>query len=150
MTRFTVRFYSFALFACLAFCAQPALAVVNFDLDVFPTFASEFGIPFTTPLPAGFPDADNDEVADFIFAGGNELDTRNIDPFDPTGPGGNGLAWDDPEVWRNYESKQNILVGQSSVGTLSITGGKCPTIPALGARWRCRYRHGPQPWCVQW
>lgn len=111
----TLRSYRFPLIALAALlAAAPALAVVNTNGDVRPA-ASPFGVIFV--------DDDGDFFSDVISSSGNTLATGLVDPLDPTGGSGNGLAWDDPIVWRNYESQQNILVGETGAGSLVINGG---------------------------
>jgi hypothetical protein len=103
----------------LSLVAAPALAQINWEGSVLPT------------APTGFPilggvDTNNDGVSDFLFAGGNQIITDGINQTDPTGVVGIGLPWNAEQVWRAYDSAQNILVGDvNQSGTLSIfAGGK--------------------------
>jgi hypothetical protein len=108
------------LFAVLlSLAAAPALAQISWEGSVLPT------------APTGFPilggvDTNNDGVSDFLFAGGNQIITDGINQTDPTGVVGIGLPWNAEQVWRAYDSAQNILVGDvNQSGTLSIfAGGK--------------------------
>lgn len=103
----------------LAFAAGPALAVVRTAGDVKP--AAPGGL-----LPIGIPgiDDDGDEIADWIDSGGN---SARLGLADPTVPGGTGnfpgaLPWLDARVWVNYDTTQNILVGETGYGLLEIDG----------------------------
>lgn len=114
MSRYT---HLVAVFVSLA--AAPALAQISWEGSVLPT------------APVGFPilggvDTNNDGVSDFLFAGGNQIITDGINQTDPTGVTGIGLPWNAEQVWRAYDSAQNILVGDAGgSGTLSIfAGGK--------------------------
>ncbi len=101
----------------LSLAAAPALAQVSWEGSVLPT------------APTGFPilggvDTNDDGVSDFLFAGGNGIITDGINQTDPEGVAGIGLPWNAEQVWRAYDSAQNILVGDANQsGTLSIFGG---------------------------
>lgn len=106
------------LFAVLlSLTAAPALAQISWEGSVLPT------------APTGFPilggvDTNGDGVSDFLFAGGNGIITDGVNQTDPTGLTGIGLPWNAEQVWRAYDSAQNILVGDvNQSGTLSIFGG---------------------------
>jgi hypothetical protein len=106
------------LFAVLlSLAGAPALAQISWEGSVLPT------------APTGFPilggvDTNNDGVSDFLFAGGNGIITDGVNQTDPTGLTGIGLPWNAEQVWRAYDSAQNILVGDvNQSGTLSIFGG---------------------------
>lgn len=106
------------LFAVLlSLAAAPAFAQITWEGSVLPT------------APTGFPilggvDTNNDGVSDFLFAGGNGIITDGVNQTDPTGLTGIGLPWNAEQVWRAYDSAQNILVGDvNQSGTLSIFGG---------------------------
>ena len=106
---------------------MPASAQVSASGDAFPTVSDDFPIPtidlFTEPAAFGFPDDDDDNVVDFILPAGNTIDASFLDPVAPMGGETPGtLPWNDPFVWRGYENRQNVLVGQTSTGTLAITG----------------------------
>lgn len=79
--------------------------------------------------PTGFPvvgdaDANDDGVIDFISTGGNGIITTGISQTDPTGGAGNGLPWDARRIYRNYDSAQNILIGdRQQSGRLAISAG---------------------------
>jgi hypothetical protein len=64
-------------------------------------------------------DVDGDGNYDWIDSNGNLI---RIDLVDPNNPAGTGTipAWDDDIVWENYESRQNILVGETSYGYLEV------------------------------
>ncbi len=104
------------LAALVSLTAAPAFAQITWEGSVLPT------------APTGFPilggvDTNGDGVSDFLFAGGNGIITDGINQTDPTGAG-IGLPWNAAQVWRAYDSAQNILVGDANQsGTLSVFGG---------------------------
>lgn len=110
--------YAATLLVLLALAATPALAAVNLTGDVRPAAPGGFGIP---PVGTAGLDDDNDNIADWIDGQGNNVFDNLVDPNDPAG--GDGLAWNDPLVWVDYETTQNILVGETGYGLLEINGG---------------------------
>lgn len=108
------------LVACLLLlAAAPALAVVNTTGDVKPIAPpNPFGLPFGVPAA----DEDLDGIPDYIDADGNNL----LLPPNPNDP----ATWLNASVWIDYDSTQNILVGESAYGLLEING-----------RTKLRYQH---------
>ncbi|TWT88676.1 hypothetical protein Mal64_21630 [Pseudobythopirellula maris] len=102
--------------AAVALMAAPqaARAAVNWEGDVRPV-GTTFGVITI--------DEDNDFIADVLDDQGNNVFDFLVDPNDPDGGNGNGLAWDDPDVWVDYETTQNILVGYTGQGSLEINAG---------------------------
>lgn len=88
-------------------------AAVNAGGDV-PQAGTGFGTITT--------DLNNDNIADTIDDQGNNVFDFLADPDNPGG-GAGGLAWDDPIIWVDYETDQNILVGEVGSGSLEINGG---------------------------
>ena len=91
----------------------PSFAAVNTGGDV-PQAGTGFGTITT--------DLNGDNIADTIDDQGNNVFDFLADPDDPDG-GAGGLAWDDPLIWVDYETDQNILVGEVGSGSLEINGG---------------------------
>ena len=119
LRRLTVR--PFPLCASLVGVAllvftSPTMAAVNVAGDV-PQASTGFGNP---DIPAN--DRNGDNISDTIDDQGNNVFEFLADPNDPAG-GAGGLAWIDPAIWEDYETPQNILVGQTGSGSLEINGG---------------------------
>lgn len=102
-----------------------ALATANYTGDVTPS-ESAVGLlnrngDFETVFGAVIPLING---IDGIPDQGNNPNFALVDDNDPDGNPGLGIAaWDDPAVWRNYESPQNILVGETGFGLLEINAG---------------------------
>ncbi len=118
MPRQATQPFAAPLLASLALAAalvvSPALAAVNFSGDIKPAAPGGFGVP------TGAIDNDADGINDFIDGSGNQVLTFLADPTNPAG--GNGLPWNDPLIWADYETTQNILVGENGFGFLEING----------------------------
>lgn len=114
MPRYAATLLILLLFAL---AAAPALAAVNNTGDVRPIAPGGFGLPIGAP---GIDD-DGDNIADWIDSQGNNVFDNLADPNNAAG--GNGLAWNDPLIWVDYETTQNILVGETGYGLLEINGG---------------------------
>lgn len=71
-------------------------------------------------------DADLNNILDTIDSQGNNVYSYLADANDPLGPSpsnGNNLPWNAPTIWSDYETSQNILVGQTGPGEIEINGG---------------------------
>ena len=97
----------------LLLSATSAVAAVNMSGDV-PQQGTTFGTVFV--------DNNSDNLSDIIDDQGNEVFDFLVDSDNPAGSV-DGLAWDDPAVWVDYETDQNILVGQTGPGSLEINQG---------------------------
>lgn len=117
MPRQAANLTAAALIASLVLATVPALAAVNSTGDVKPVAPGGFGIPIGAPGV----DDDGDNIADYIDDQGNNVFDNLADPNNPAG--GNGLAWDNELIWVDYETTQNILVGENGIGLLEINGG---------------------------
>lgn len=96
---------------------RDAFAIADYTGDIFPA-ESSFGTF----------DRDGDGLVtgiDGIDDLGNNVFTALVDPLDPNAPPPFtfGLPWNDPQVWIDYESPQNIRIGEIGFGLLSITAG---------------------------
>lgn len=110
------------LAACLVLVAARASATVVIQGSVLPSPPTGFGIP--NPLIVPGVDADLDNIVDWIDGTGNDIFFGLINPNSPTdAPDTAGLRWNHPDVWRDYDTRQNILVGdRGNTGTLTING----------------------------
>ena len=121
----TIRYLLTA--ACLTPCLliRDSSAAVNYTGDV-PQAGTGFG---TITL-----DQDTDDIPDFIDDQGNNVFDFLADPDDPLGGTPDdpatteidesaGLAWDDPDIWVDYETEQHLAVGPKHEGSLVINGG---------------------------
>ncbi|MEQ8847180.1 hypothetical protein [Botrimarina sp.] len=106
--------------AALALAVRPALAIVVIDGSVQPAGPSGvFGNP-----PEGTYDDDGDGLNDFINIGGNRIFSDGTRFDDPQGLLPGVIAWNDEALWVDYDTTQNIIVGDAfSTGTLTINGG---------------------------
>ncbi|QDT67227.1 hypothetical protein MalM25_01240 [Planctomycetes bacterium MalM25] len=109
--------YAATLLILLALACTPALAAVNNTGDVRPVAPGGFGLP----IGANGIDDDGDNIADWIDSQGNNVFDNLADPNNPLG--GNGLNWDNELIWVDYETTQNILIGETGYGLLEINGG---------------------------
>lgn len=98
----------------LLLAAAPAWAAVTLTGDVRPSSPGGFDTPFGQP---GIDD-DGDEVRDWIDGNGNVVDAFLADSSNVNG--GNGLAWLNTLIWRDYDTAQNILVGETGYGQIVI------------------------------
>ncbi|MEN0110032.1 MAG: hypothetical protein AAF805_04855, partial [Planctomycetota bacterium] len=106
----------------LAVCASPAVAIVEIVDDVSPAPPEGFPNPILSPQN----DANDDGIYDWLEPGGNNVFTSGLveaDPDFPNGSGPFGVAWNDPRIWVDYDTPQNILVGQTGSGRLTINAG---------------------------
>lgn len=110
--------YALALIAVVTLAAPQAFGqAIQFEGSVQP--ASPSGFPVV-----GGSDSNGDGVTDFLSTGGNGIITTGISQTDPTGLSGNGLPWNAQRIYRNYDTAQNILVGdQQQSGRLAISAG---------------------------
>ena len=79
--------------------------------------------PYTAEGGFTFPEAtDSDDGApDGLSSTGNTLDTSLIDT-NPTG--GAGLAWDDRDIYRNYSSAFDVVIGVDNSGSVTVSGSE--------------------------
>lgn len=91
--------------ALLMVLPSSLFAAVNTAGDV-PTAGSAFGAD---------PDDDGNGFDDVIRSAGNEVFSFFADPNDTN-------TFDDAIIWEDYETDQNILIGQTSAGSLEING----------------------------
>lgn len=91
--------------ALLMVLPSSLFAAVNTAGDV-PTAGSAFGAD---------PDEDGNGFDDVIRSSGNEVFSFFADP-------NNSATFILPEIWEDYETDQNILVGQTSAGSIEING----------------------------
>ncbi|TWU00685.1 hypothetical protein Pla108_16370 [Botrimarina colliarenosi] len=109
----TITRYPSLVALTLSLIAAPALAQISWEGSVQPTASVGF--------PTGNIDSDGDGNDDVLFTGGNNPIYGLANQTDPTGVTGFGLPWNAWQIWSNYDSAQNILVGDASQsGTLSI------------------------------
>lgn len=113
------RFSAAVLLAALL-AASPAMAIVTVEGSVQPAGPSgTFG-----NLPEGTIDADGDGINDYINIGGNRVFSDGTRFDDPDGSLTGAVPWDDEALWVDYDTRQNILVGDAfSTGSLTINGG---------------------------
>jgi len=121
--------FALALSLVVSLAASSALAQIGIQGVVSPSSPLSFPTPPFNVGQAPF-DTDGDGILDWLTTGGNGragLDQRFLGTFpDGTDGGGgiDGFAWNAVDVWRGYETPQNIVVGDGGFdGSLSITAG---------------------------